>query len=160
MQYAPTDKPDRPTEQITDRDCAECGTTIYVPAPSSSAPGPALTQAVECKECWTDGVADRLDADRDAAYGRVRSISDLLQADALPVADPAKDGNLLIDVELATAPRGSRYVRAATWIIEADCPECGHDRADLTEWSYFTAEHGENTVCRACEHIIVEHSSL
>jgi len=161
MRYAPTTKPDdRPDEEITERDCSGCGATIYLPSPSSPAPAPALTADVDCKECWTADVADNLDAPRDAAYGRVRAISDLMQAGALPVADPEHDGDLLHSVELDTAPRGSRYIKSATWIIEAECPECGHDRADHTEWSYFTAESGESITCRACYHLIEENSTL
>lgn len=154
----PTDPdviPDRDDIEIEERECIECGQTGYVARTKHNG---GRHPPSRCEPCTRDDFRRYLDPDEDTAIDRTDALDRIRAAGALPFRD--YDGRLITEVDTRRAPGGGSYVRSITWIVPEDCPECDHDRADLTRWAIWTAEHGENLVCRACDHVIREESTL
>jgi hypothetical protein len=141
--------------ELEERECRECGTTGYLAANRGPHDG---HHVMRCEDCVRDDFRSYLDPDTDTAIDRTDALDRIAAAGGLPFRD--HDGRLIVDVETKRAPSGGRYVRSITWIFAEECPECGHDRADWNKWYYWTAESGSSTVCRACEHVISESTSL
>ena len=106
------------------------------------------------RETWIDW----LDPRSSTPVGRAGALERLRSAGALPYPD--RDGDLIVEVETRRDPHGGRTIRRLTKIVEHDCPECGHDRADRTEWAIYTCEHGHAVACRACGREHSRHSTL
>lgn len=109
-----------------------------------------------CEECIREDFREDLaDDDRDAL-----DTLDRIQARGLlPFRD--HEGDLITTIDVRRGPPGGgSYLHKLTTIVARDCPECGHDRADHTVWNIWTVEGGENVVCRACDAVIEEASTL
>lgn len=153
MRELPTERDALPDEVETEEvNCPGCGTTGYV----VNEAGPHDVHPPECRECRKDHLRADLDSwddDRTHALDRVQSEG------FLPFHD--YDGRLITEVDVRRGPPGAgKYVRKIVWIVERDCPECGHDRADHTRWNIWTVEGGEAVRCRACDHTIEKETSL
>ena len=154
MQQLPTSPDGLPDEIETEEvECPGCGATGYI-APEH---GPAThTHIPRCEECIREDFREDLaDDDRD----NLRVLDRIQSRGLLPFRD--HEGDLITEIDVRHGPPGAGdYLHKLTKIVERECPECGHDRADRTVWNIWTVEGGEGVTCRACGHTIEEVSSL
>lgn len=153
MEILPTSRETIPEAAETEAaECPECGTEGYLPAarsPPRSVP--------RCEGCQRERVREWLDPDTDTGIDRLRAMEEARDAGLLPIEDPAS-GELLHHVQVEHSPE--RHLRRAVWVTPIECPGCGHDRGDRRVWRAYTHEHGEAVVCRLCDQVIEEASTL
>lgn len=139
-------------QEVEQVECPSCGVTGYI-VPEA---GPHDARVPRCEDCIRDSLREDLADARGHALGALDRIQ---SRGLLPFRGP--DGTLIVSVDVRRGPPGEgRYLRKLTEIVDRECPECGHDRADRTTWNIWTCESGETVRCRACEHVIRDRSSL
>jgi DNA-directed RNA polymerase subunit RPC12/RpoP len=136
---------------IESTECRTCGETAYrFDDPTTFEP------PVECEECDKQALIEWIESDD---YNTVSALQRLKSHGYLPFRDPRDDG-LVTDVEVDHVPGTGNFVKSITKIVERECPECGHDRANYNQWKVYTCEHGEGVTCRACGHVIEQEDTL
>lgn len=153
METLPTERDALPDDaEVKQVDCPDCGTPGYV-VPEA---GPTEVRTPRCEDCIREDFREDLAEDLGTRLGTLDRID---RRGLLPFR--RQDGTLITDINVERGPPGEgNYLRSLTEIVERDCPECGHDRADAVYWRIWTAESGKRVRCRACDHIIKEESSL
>lgn len=155
MIVLPTNPDGFPEEvEIEEVECpGGCGTTGYV-APDY---GPHAPRRIpRCDDCIREDYRERLaDDDHDA----IDVLDEIRARGLLPFTD--HEGEIITEVDVRRGPPGAgSYLRTITRVVERDCPECGHDRADHKRFNIWTVEGGERVTCRVCGHTIEEVTSL
>lgn len=138
----------------TEVECNNCGVTVMVhPMDATNfESGDAV-----CDECHEQRMIELLreclNPDNDGVFGRPRALKELEREVGVPFED--YDGGIITDVDVeygsgrGAEPNG-RWVESITKVVEADCDECGHDRADQSFKANAGCEPMQFTTCRIC----------
>jgi endogenous inhibitor of DNA gyrase (YacG/DUF329 family) len=153
MRELPTERDALPDEaEVEQVECPGCGTAGYIAVHHA----PHEDHIPRCESCIREDFREDLADDDADALG----VLDRIQSRGLlPFRDP--EGNLITEVDVRRGPPGAgSYLRKIVRVVERDCPECGHDRADHKRFNIWTAESGERVFCRVCGHTIDGGSTL